>query len=246
MSRVRLPAAWFVAAITATALSATASAQQASEDSASSATPIASASPAPEAEASASPAPDTTSAPTVRHARRRHHVHHRRVVRRRTRRVRRARPRGPTVIVTTRYTGIPTEGSPGPTWTVRFSGFPIAQRRDAGRFVRFSLGGELAFRGASQGRLDTIAWSVFDIGFQYPFRAIVPFVTGVADFGIAERMRFSQPMFEFAWQLGVEAGIDIRPPGWIVGLELAAGAGRTAIGNQWTLNGWARFGLAFF
>lgn len=111
--------------------------------------------------------------------------------------------------------------------------------------MRFSLGGELAFRSAPFDRTDAIIWSALDLGFQYPFRNIVPFVAGTANFGIAERYRFTVPSVDFAWQLGIEAGASVRPDAFI-GLEVAAGIGRTVIGDQWSLNGWIRFGLAFF
>ncbi len=149
-------------------------------------------------------------------------------------------------MISTRYINIATDGSPGPTWTARFAGLPLAGARGAARMVRFAVGAELAFRAAPFDRTDPIVWALFDVGFQYPTRYATPFVTGVLAAGVGERFRFDRPAFEFAYQLGVEGGIDLRPSRWHAGLELAAGVGRTAIGEQWSINGWVRFGLAFF
>jgi hypothetical protein len=141
---------------------------------------------------------------------------------------------------------IPTEGSPGPAWTARFTGHPLAGRRDAGRNVRFGLGAELVFRAAPHDGIDPAAWVLVDLGYQYPFRVATLFATGIFTAGVGERFRFEHGNFEFAWQIGAEIGADVRPPRSPVGLEVAAGFGRTGWGEQWTVNGWIRFGLAFF
>jgi hypothetical protein len=150
------------------------------------------------------------------------------------------------VVISTRYLGIPTEGTPGGTWTARFTGFPLAGGTHAARYVRFALGGELAFRAAPHDRLDPIAWALVDLGFQYPFRTVTLFATGLVTAGFVERYRFEHGTFDFAWQFGGEIGIDLRPPRSPVGLELAGGLGCTGLGGQVTLNSWVRFGLAFF
>ncbi len=149
------------------------------------------------------------------------------------------------IVFAARYMDIPTEGARGPTWGFTFEGHPLAGRRDAGRYVRFGLGAEVAVRSASHGRTDPILWAVLDLGFQYPTRYIVPFVAAVLHAGIAERYRFEQPSLESAWQLGIEGGAAVRPDSFL-GLEIAAGVGRTQIGSQWSVNAWIRFGVAFF
>jgi hypothetical protein len=153
-----------------------------------------------------------------------------------------ARARGPLLSLGWRYTSIPTEGAGGDTHTAQLTFQPFARERTLFRAV---IGAEIALRAAPHDHLDAIAWLIVGVGAHLPGRLITPYATAVFYGGFATRSRFLQTIAESAWMLGGEVGADLRIVGFF-GLGIAAGIGRTVVGDQYSVAGWFRASVALF
>jgi hypothetical protein len=162
--------------------------------------------------------------------------------RRRTRRRGLPRARGPLLSIGWRYTQLPTEGVAGATHAVQLTFQPFARERTLFRGV---IGAEIALRAGPHDHLDALAWFVLGLGAHLPGRVFTPYASAVFYGGFGTRSRFTQTLAEGAWMLGGEIGADVRIVGFF-GLGLAAGVGRSVVGEQYSVAWWLRASVALF